>query len=298
MKIFAFRGINVYLHWTWAIIAYFQLKLRYDTYSHVGWAAAEYLTLFLIVLLHEFGHALACRQAGGRADTIMLWPLGGVAFVQPPPRPGAHLWSIVAGPLVNVILIAPTVAAAWLYNGGVFGETRGNLGEFLFIIAVINIALLVFNLLPVYPLDGGQILRSILWFMIGPTNSLLIASMIGVAASAVGLLISLRLAMIWLSVMAGFALWQSLAGFQRARAGMKWENLPRHRHAACPGCGSHPPAVPGWRCDACGQQFDMVATAGACPHCQAQYEAIPCPECGRHSPPMDWLRAAVMPTAR
>ena len=48
-----------------------------------------YLALFSIVLLHEFGHALACRQVGGKADQIVLWPLGGVAYVAPPPRPGA-----------------------------------------------------------------------------------------------------------------------------------------------------------------------------------------------------------------
>ena len=48
-----------------------------------------FLGLFLIVTLHEFGHALACRQVGGKADQIVLWPLGGVAYVAPPPRPGA-----------------------------------------------------------------------------------------------------------------------------------------------------------------------------------------------------------------
>ena len=65
----------------------------------------EYLALFGIVLLHEFGHALACRQVGGTADRIMLWPLGGVAYVNPPSRPGATLWSLAAGPLVNVAAI-------------------------------------------------------------------------------------------------------------------------------------------------------------------------------------------------
>jgi Zn-dependent protease len=70
-----------------------------------SWSIAEYLGLFLIVLTHEFGHAMACRQVGGTANRIMLWPLGGVAYVDPPQRPGAMLWSIAAGPLVNVALI-------------------------------------------------------------------------------------------------------------------------------------------------------------------------------------------------
>ena len=65
----------------------------------------EYLALFLIVLTHEFGHQLACRSVGGKTHDIVLWLLGGVAYVSPPQRPGAQLWSIAAGPLVNVALI-------------------------------------------------------------------------------------------------------------------------------------------------------------------------------------------------
>ena len=68
------------------------------------WSVLECLALFLIVLIHEFGHQLACRQVGGKTHDIILWPLGGVAYVSPPQRPGAQLWSIAAGPLVNVVL--------------------------------------------------------------------------------------------------------------------------------------------------------------------------------------------------
>jgi Zn-dependent protease len=78
---------------------------RPHQYSNYGWSALEMLALFLIVLTHEFGHALACRSVGGRANLIVLWPLGGVAYVDPPQRPGAQLWSIAAGPLVNVVLV-------------------------------------------------------------------------------------------------------------------------------------------------------------------------------------------------
>ena len=76
----------------------------------------EYLALFFIVMLHEFGHALACRQVGGTANQIVLWPLGGVAYVDPPPRPGATLWSIAAGPLVNVALL-PILWALGVVSG-------------------------------------------------------------------------------------------------------------------------------------------------------------------------------------
>src|SRR5918999_3284436 len=114
IRLFKFSGIQVYLHFTWFLLLAYELTQRTGVYSSQVWAAYEYLALFGIVLLHEFGHALACRQTGGRADQIVLWPLGGIAFVNPPRRPGAMLWSIAAGPLVNVVLLPILTVALWL----------------------------------------------------------------------------------------------------------------------------------------------------------------------------------------
>src|SRR5436190_20091440 len=105
IRLFKFSGIQVYLHFSWFIVATIEYSRRAGVYTSPIWALWEYIALFAIVLLHEFGHALACRQAGGTADQIVLWPLGGIAFVSPPRRPGAMLWSIAAGPLVNVLLV-------------------------------------------------------------------------------------------------------------------------------------------------------------------------------------------------
>src|SRR5436189_3949491 len=88
-RLFRFAGITVYLHWTWFLVAYIQIINRFNHYDSQAWNVLEYVALFGIVTLHEFGHALACRSVGGRAEQIVLWPLGGVAFVSPPPRPGA-----------------------------------------------------------------------------------------------------------------------------------------------------------------------------------------------------------------
>ena len=90
----------------------------------------EYLALFLIVLMHEFGHALACRQVGGTANRIVLWPLGGVAYVNPPQRPGATLWSIVAGPLVNVVFL-PILSASGSLSRRRAGRRRCRMPRFL-----------------------------------------------------------------------------------------------------------------------------------------------------------------------
>jgi Zn-dependent protease len=104
IPLFRFAGIDLFLHWSWFVVAAFEITTRTKSYSFLGWNVLEYLALFAMVMLHEFGHALACRQVGGTANRIVLWPLGGVAFVNPPSRPGATLWSIAAGPLVNLVL--------------------------------------------------------------------------------------------------------------------------------------------------------------------------------------------------
>src|SRR5256885_13384996 len=159
IRLFRFAGITVYLHFTWFIVAAIFVTSFARRYESRVWGLLEYLALFCIVLMHEFGHAFACRQVGGVPDRIVLWPLGGIAFVNPPPRPGAYLWSIAAGPLVNVALI-PIIGAAFtaaLHQHAV-GGSRDSL-VFWAQLRFINYGLLIFNLLPIFPLDGGQIVR-------------------------------------------------------------------------------------------------------------------------------------------
>ncbi|CAN5571311.1 hypothetical protein BH09PLA1_BH09PLA1_02730 [soil metagenome] len=286
-RLFSVSGINVYMHWSWLIVAAIQIQ-RSTGYSTPLWAFAEYLMLFAIVLLHEFGHAFACRSVGGRADRIMLWPLGGVAFVQPPQRPGAMLWSIVAGPLVNVALLPPAIYFAFRFNHPVSDVQR-----FLFHLGVINIGLLLFNLLPIYPLDGGQIVRSLLWFVVGQARSLMIASVMGIVCSAatIGLLLFFGVRDVWLLVIAAFAIMQSWVGVQQARKLAAILALPRHADHHCPSCRQAPPAVPMWGCQ-CGTGVDVFATGGACPNCGTRFEIVPCPFCGVASPINAWLGPA------
>jgi Zn-dependent protease len=75
IRLFAFAGIDVFLHWSWFLVAVYEIQSRSGRYSSILWNILEYLALFLIVLLHEFGHALACRQVGGTANRIVLWPM-------------------------------------------------------------------------------------------------------------------------------------------------------------------------------------------------------------------------------
>jgi Zn-dependent protease len=225
-RLFRLFGIDVWLHWMWFLAAAYALDRRKGLYDSPVWAAAEYLALFLIVLMHEFGHALACRQTGGRAENIMLWPLGGVAYVQPPPRPGAVLWSLAAGPLVNVLLIPVFVVvgkiavAAGLYDGS------PDFYRFLRTLSLINLVLLCFNLLPIYPLDGGQIVRALLWFVIGPLRSLYVALVIGFLGGLAMLGLAVITRNFWLGLLAFFGLSQCWQSFQRARTASRMRHEP------------------------------------------------------------------------
>ncbi|HUK81445.1 MAG TPA: site-2 protease family protein, partial [Verrucomicrobiae bacterium] len=178
-RLFRFAGIDVFLHWSWFLVAAYEISAESHRYSSPVWNALEYLALFAIVTMHEFGHALACRSVGGRANQIVLWPLGGVAYVDPPPRPGAVLWSIAAGPLVNVALVVVLKLIGIVCRASGVPESAPNAFLLLQSVAIINLILLVFNMLPVYPLDGGQILQALLWFPLGRAKSLMVAASIG-----------------------------------------------------------------------------------------------------------------------
>lgn len=245
----------------------------------------EYLSLFLIVLLHEFGHALACRQVGGKAEQIILWPLGGVAYVAPPQRPGATLWSIAAGPLVNVILV-PILSGLVMVAGNISGS--GDAHQFLKTLWIINIFLLVFNLLPIYPLDGGQIVRALLWFVIGRARSLLVAAFLGFGGVALLFVFAFVTESIWIGILGLFVLFNSWSGLQQARVLAKVAQLPRRRGFACPSCEQPPVAGPYWRCANCGGGYDAFENSGACPSCGMPGHVIMCPDCGTEHPGPQW----------
>jgi Zn-dependent protease len=297
-------GVDVYLHWSWVLIAVFRIEFfHFREYGSPVWYVIEYLGLFGIVLMHEFGHALACRQVGGQANQIVLWPLGGVAYVSPPQRPGAMLWSIAAGPLVNVALF-PVFSVFW-YCSHLLGwpVSHPDAYQFLETLWQINLVLLVFNMFPVFPLDGGQILRSLLWFLFGRAKSLMIASVVGFMGVAGA---ALFIALVFLGGESGSALWLGIldlfvamncwAGVQQARALLRLEKAPRRPEFHCPVCHELPPLGEFWRCSRCRKLFDTFLTQGFCPHCNTEYTVTACPFCFSVRPFADW-RALATPAA-
>lgn len=166
------------------------------TYS-VGTAAI----LFLIVLLHEFGHCWGARKTGGEADEVLLWPLGGLAMVQPKHTPQAHFITTVSGPAVNVVLCAVTAVALVIRHGGIGAVPWNPLHTFtpidravdfgdavqtwLRIVFGLSYMILLFNLLPIYPLDGGRVLHSYLWTRKGYREAMMTAAFVGIVGAVV-----------------------------------------------------------------------------------------------------------------
>ncbi len=218
LRLFRFAGITVFLHFSWFIIAAIEIMNFARRYQSPLWGALEYLGLFGIVLLHEFGHALACRQVGGVADRIILWPLGGIAFVDPPRRAGAYLWSIAAGPLVNVALVPVFGAALTVVAHGQDPLAPSDAYRFVAALRYINLGLLIFNLLPIFPLDGGQIVRGLLWYPFGEIRSLQISSVLGLFGAGLLALGALYWQSLWIAVLAFFLISRAWYGWQQAKA--------------------------------------------------------------------------------
>jgi Zn-dependent protease len=281
IRLFRFAGINVFLHWSWFLVAVFEINSRAGKYSSILWNVLEYLALFLIVTMHEFGHALACRQVGGTSNQIVLWPLGGVAYVNPPPRPGATLWSLAAGPLVNVALIPVLMVLLTLSRSLGWPLTMPNAYLLLQSISFINAALLIFNILPIYPLDGGQILRSLLWFVMGRARSLLVATLIGFVGVAALIFFAVRAGSLWIVILAGFILLNCWGGLKQAIVLLRLAKLPRRYGFACPWCKAEPPMGDLWRCPHCKTSFDTFEVQGVCPQCAARFREAQCLHCGR-----------------
>jgi Zn-dependent protease/predicted transcriptional regulator len=162
-------GIEIGVNWSWlAVVALIVWSLASSVFpsavpgfsdaTYYAMAIAAALLFFSSLLLHELGHAIEARRQGMQIDGITLWLFGGVArFRGMFPSAWAELRIALAGPLVSLVLGAAFIGAALAYSGArEVDAVLAWLGE-------INIVLLVFNLLPALPLDGGRVLRSVLW---------------------------------------------------------------------------------------------------------------------------------------
>lgn len=186
MPLFTVFGIRVRMHASLVTLIVLELLLS-ETRIGMGITNAMTFTtlLFGIVLLHEFGHCFAARKVGGEANEILLWPLGGLAYCDAPNRPWPQLVTAVGGPLVNVAICLVAGPAVWAIGAAMHGSHSALVplaGMAYYLLAWafgISLALLIFNLLPIFPMDGGRILQCLLWFKLRYYRATLITCMVG-----------------------------------------------------------------------------------------------------------------------
>lgn len=214
LKLGRFLGIDLYVHWTFGlVIAYVALASSSAGTAGMAFAIAQLLGVFLCVTLHEYGHAMAAREFGiGTAD-ITLLPIGGVARLRQMPRiPWQELIVAIAGPAVNVVIGALLVLGFFVltdltvlnstlryFVGSFVGLqvddqtietvtevfTAPSVAGFAVTMLIVNIMLVLFNMIPAFPMDGGRVFRSVLAMGIDYRMATRIAARVGLGCAGV-----------------------------------------------------------------------------------------------------------------
>lgn len=220
LKLFSWFKIPVYLHWSFSLLVLFLLYMLIGegelSMEVVVWQLILFVALFASVLLHEFGHALMARKYGVHTQDIILTPIGGIARLERmPEQPKQELWVAIAGPMVNVLiaLLLAILARLVVYSGDIewfffkafvenwlsldandtdlvmllqdtdiqFSEAKLTLPRLM----AVNLMMVLFNLIPAFPMDGGRILRALLAMQLGRSMATKAASIIGQAIAVI-----------------------------------------------------------------------------------------------------------------
>lgn len=190
-------GVPVDLHWTFLAVPGLIIYLAYRPGYGVQWASVSWwvsiaVLLFLFVLIHELGHALVARTRGVTAEKIILFPLGGGAYLpESPKRAIDEIFIYAAGPLANValagialplLLSRPEGELLLKYYLNPFGNlvlVPSRTDQLLGLSVAVNLVLAAGNLLPAYPLDGGRILRALLRAPLGDRPATMVVTVLG-----------------------------------------------------------------------------------------------------------------------
>jgi Zn-dependent protease/CBS domain-containing protein len=200
-KIGRVAGIDLKVHWTFFLLLAFYAFAGYQgsgSLTNALVTALVIVALFVCVVLHEYGHSLVAQRLGIEIQDITVLPIGGVARLKSlPTRPWDEVKIAIAGPLVNVVLAPIFFAIALLLGASPLDianilQGGNSLGQIFAYLGFINVALVVFNLIPAFPLDGGRVLRGLLATRLGAVRATDVSAAIGqlfaVAFFLIGLL--------------------------------------------------------------------------------------------------------------
>lgn len=180
-------GIGIFIHWTFSLIILFIIFMNYragQNTTQIIWSVVFILCIFITVLLHELGHALAAKNYNIKTKDITLLPIGGLARLERiPEKPIEELIVAFAGPLVNIALAFITALFISIPEdtGKLMAELSNgvNANNFFLNFFLVNFWLAIFNLIPAFPMDGGRVLRALLSFKLPRNVATRIAARIG-----------------------------------------------------------------------------------------------------------------------
>jgi Zn-dependent protease len=192
IKLFTVGGTAVRMHLTFLLlIAWIAgTQLMRGTPRDALYGVVFILVLFACVVLHEFGHIWAARRYGIRTPDVTLLPIGGVASMERmPEKPGQEIVVALAGPAVNLVIALVLALVLGVGALSISDPTQmpldGPYAGFLTQVAFANVVLLVFNLIPAFPMDGGRVLRALLAIWLGYGTATQVAARIGQALAVV-----------------------------------------------------------------------------------------------------------------
>lgn len=183
-------GIEVFVHWTFSILVAWLIGIHIVAGHSISAAVPGLLLtglVFVIIVMHELGHALTARRYGIRTNDITLLPIGGVAHLESIPEdPKKELAVALAGPLVNIALAAILLLVIGTLSGvSALWHVTLTGGQWLQQLLWINLWFAGFNLLPAFPMDGGRVLRALLAMRMDRGRATEIAARVGQAAAVV-----------------------------------------------------------------------------------------------------------------
>jgi len=211
-------GIRIRIHawFFWFVAMTLAVGAGREGFFLLRYRAISMAALFVIVLMHEFGHCFASRWVGGSPDEILMHPLGGLAYADAPHRWGANLVTVIGGPAVNVLICI--IAAGVIYLSGHFWPNlnpwhpipprelyANSITIYAWWAFYTSYYLLLFNMLLVYPFDGAQMFQSVLWWRIGYYRATMFAYNVGLGAAVLLALFGLATGMVGMILIAVFS---------------------------------------------------------------------------------------------
>ncbi len=233
-KIGRVAGIDLKVHWTFFLLLAFYAFAGYQgsgSLTNALITALIIVALFVCVMLHEYGHSLVAQRLGIEIQDITVLPLGGVARLKSlPERPWDEVKIAIAGPLVNVVLAPIFFAIALLLGASPLDiadllQGGNSLGQIFAYLGFINVVLVVFNLIPAFPLDGGRVLRGLLATRLGVVRATDVSAAIGQFFAATFFLIGLLGGNFLLALVAVFIFFGATGEAQMVRQQEKTRGL-------------------------------------------------------------------------